>query len=193
MKPIEVICYKCPVCGVTYLSKGTAEKCCETRKCESCGKVLPDGKKYAYTKCVECREKDEIEKEKQRFSKAIKYTIETAPAQKSECYFSSVFGENEGYFFELEELHDYCDSENIPVPKYCYGTDKYQIDIDVDSVVENACEELYDDAMSSISDEDLNELRTMTAKWCEKQSGTITYEVDYNCAILLNEKEDNQI
>ena len=45
--------------------------------------------------------------------------------------------------------------------------------MDADSIIENACEELYEDARDNISDE--KELQEFLDKWCEKQTGTTTY------------------
>ena len=44
---------------------------------------------------------------------------------------------------------------------------------DEDIIIENACDELHEDARDNISDE--KELQEFLDKWCEKQTGTTTY------------------
>ena len=47
--------------------------------------------------------------------------------------------------------------------------------IDADWIIENACEELHEDARDSIGSKDEKELQKFLDKWCDKQTGTTTY------------------
>ena len=86
---------------------------------------------------------------------------------------------------DIEELEDYCKENDIAMPKYVWGTTVSKISMDADSIIESACEELYEEAGEQIDDRDSKELQDMLDKWCEKQRGTDTYYVDYNVAILI--------
>lgn len=45
--------------------------------------------------------------------------------------------------------------------------------MDADSIIDNACDKLHEDARDNISDE--KELQEFLDKWCAKQGGTTTY------------------
>ena len=47
-----------------------------------------------------------------------------------------------------------------------------EISIDADSVIENACDGLHEDALENC---DSAALQNVIDKWCENQSGTTTY------------------
>ena len=53
--------------------------------------------------------------------------------------------------------------------------------ISADSIIEQACEELHEDARQNVIGED--ELQDFLDEWCAKQSGTDTFLVDYKYAI----------
>ena len=64
------------------------------------------------------------------------------------------------------------------VPKVLWNCEVVKISMDSDSIIENACDELHEDARDYISDE--KELQDFLDKWCEKQTGTTTYYPCYN-------------
>jgi len=138
----EVICYKCGKCGLVYHVKEWAERCCKPKKCERCGAELPY--KSYWLLCDKCRVEKEKEEELKRFSKAQKYSIKNVPPERCEMMYSDYYGYNEGYFSEIEELEEYCADNDIEMPDYVYCTSCHQLNIDVDSLVENECEDLHE-------------------------------------------------
>lgn len=186
MNVIEIVAYKCSKCGAAYQSRKHAEKCCMPKICEDCGCEIPHNSYYVV--CDSCRSKREAVKEKERFNKAKHYTFEDAPESSYQCMYSEVYGTNEGYFFDLDELEEYCQENDIEIPEYVWGTKLTKISMDADSIIESACEELHEDAEDQIDDRE--ELQEILDKWCEKQSGTDTYYVDYSVAILINKSSD---
>lgn len=186
MNAIEIVAYKCSKCGTAYQSREYAKKCCMPKICEDCGCEIPHNSYYIV--CDSCRSKREAAKEKERFNKAKQYTFKDAPESSYQCMYSEVYGENEGYFFDLDELEEYCQENDIAMPEYVWGTKLTRISMDADSIIESACEKLHEDAEDQIDDRE--ELQEMLNKWCEKQSGTDTYYVDYNVAILINKSPD---
>jgi hypothetical protein len=182
----EIKAYKCTVCGCAYKDKQFAEKCCEPKHCLECGKEL--SKNYMYTLCEKCREKKDKERETARFENAKHVTLDDADKSKTQMLFNELYKCNNGYFDEIEELIDYCEYYNLEIPKYCYGTKSYMISINAEDIVESACEELHEDAIDDICREDMNELQEFLDKWCEKQTGTTTYMVDYDYAILIEQE-----
>ena len=59
------------------------------------------------------------------------------------------------------------------IPKVLWNCEEVKISMDADSIIENACEELHEDARDNISNE--KELQDFLNKWCAKQAGTATY------------------
>jgi len=182
MNAIEVTSWKCSNCGLVFKDRYYAERCCEPKKCQDCGCEIPHDSYYVV--CDDCRAKREATKEKERFKKAAHYTLENVPQSSCQCMYSESYGANNGYFFDIEELEEYCNENNIPMPEYVWGTTVTRISMDADSIIESACEELHEDAEDQIDNR--VELQEMLDKWCEKQSGTDTYYIDYHVAIVLN-------
>ena len=182
----EVTCYKCGKCGLVYHVREWAERCCKPKKCERCGVEIPHN--AFYTLCNKCRAEKEREEELHRFEKARKYTLKSAPPERCEMMYSDSYGYNEGYFSEIEELEEYCEDNDIIMPDYVWCTSSHQLNIDIDSVVESECEDLHEDAYEWIAQKDIDELRTFVNRWCEKQTTTRTFYVDYSAVIVLNKK-----
>lgn len=190
----------CEVCGGTGWTQDDEEtmiiKCsCNDGLidvCQYCGRPF----KYSYSKRCECKEyklNEQIERDKKNkeyemnlFKKAkVKTTILEADKSKIEMMYSEVYPYNEGYFTEIEELEEYCEDNDIEMPKYVYGTYKSSLSINAYDMVESECEnnELHEDAFNNITN--LEELQTFLDDWCSKQTGTDTYSMDTNYIILL--------
>lgn len=129
------------------------------------------------------------------FKRAKKYTLETVPKDSIEMIFfeNSNDVEYHQYFYNISELYKYCSDNNIATPKYVWGTYKEKIRIDAYNIAEDACEELHEDAYDSIDTESLEELQSFLDQWCEKQTGTTTYFPDYDCCIILNNTNGDDI
>ncbi len=190
----------CALCGGTGWLQDDNETHIEKCKCNNgvidvcryCGKPF----KYSYSTRCDCeeyklneeleRDKKHREYEKNLFKKAkVKTTISEADKTKIEMMYSDVYPYNEGYFTEIEELEEWCEDNDIEMPKYVYGTYKSRLSINAYDMVESECEnnELHEDAFSNITN--LEELQTFLDDWCSKQTGTDTYIMDTNYIILL--------
>ena len=160
--------------------------------CKYCRKPL----KYSYSTRCDCEEyksneqieinKKHEESEANLFKKAkVKITMSEADKSKIEMMYSDIYPYNEGYFVDIEQLEEYCEDNDIEMPKYVYGTYKTSLSIDAYDMVSSQCEnnDLHEDAFSKVTN--LNELQTFLDKWCNKQTGTDTYYIDTNYIILL--------
>lgn len=152
------------------------------RLCEYCGKPLPRG--ILKCTCEQQRAKDEEEKR-------IKYQETIKKAKEIELKDTSYYMYDEQsnqYFSDKDEFvehywQEYLDGSGgclnfdeffeYEVPKVLWNCEEVKISIDADELIESACEELHEDARDCISDE--KELQDFLDKWCEKQSGTISY------------------
>lgn len=184
----EELCQHCEGIGWT-LGDGFLERCTH---CYGSGviKLCPECHKPMRGICMEfeCSRKRERIAEEKRFNKATKYTLDTIPKENSEMFFSETYGYDEGYFSDIDDLLDYCYSENINPPDYVWGTDKTMLSLNACDILSNACEELHEDAYDSIGDKDIKEMQDFFDEWCKGQTGTTTYSVNYNYCILINNK-----
>ena len=146
------------------------------RLCEYCGKQLPRG-------ILKCTCEQQIEKEKEEKKIEYQETIEKAKEIDIESVSTYLYDEQtDHYFAEIEdfidEYKDNTDYENDKemlenLPEVLWVCSKAEISMDADSIIENACDELHEDARDYISDE--RELQEFLNRWCEKQTGTTTY------------------
>ncbi len=132
----------------------------------------------------ECRKRRDAEKEKKHLEKAIRVKYEDIPDESKQMLYSDVYPYNEGYFTNIKDFIEYCIDNDIPVPSYVWSTQKIELSMDAGSIIENACEELHEDAMDNIVGE--KELQEFLDAWCAKQTGTDTYMVDYEYAIEIS-------
>lgn len=155
--------------------------------CEHCHSELP-----RFTTRCECekaasiRHSDSLAKEKVLWDKAIKLVSEDEIAKGMGMYYSEHYPSNEGYFTEWEDFIDRWNDEHEPDevrPVYVWGTTYTKLALDADSILENACDDLHDEALSNIEDKD--ELQTFLDNWCAEQKGTETYNADNKYAIKI--------
>jgi len=154
------------------------------RKCEYCGKILSKGG----LKC-DCEKQREIDEEEKRIkyqemiSKAKEVDLEDVSSdtwfydEQTDDYFSGVDGFVDAYKDNDEFSDDKEMLENLP--EVLWLCDGVNISIDADSIIENACEELHEDAEDNISGQDREELQELLNNWCKKQTGTTTLYPNY--------------
>lgn len=92
---------------------------------------------------------------------------------------------NNGFFYDFNDLYEYCEDAGEELPDYVWGTQTDMIHIDADYIVEAACEDLHEDAYESIDYTDMKKLQKMLDDWCKEQTCTITYYPDYTYAIKV--------
>lgn len=186
----------CPHCGGTGWmidkEKGLLESCSHcysgvVRLCEHCGNPL---NRYGQCKDKECRNKEKIlkeqEKELERYKKAKHYTLETVPKEFVGMLYSDSCGYNEGYFTEIEDLEDYCDSEYTCKPSYVWGTVAIPFELNAYDIVQGALEDSYEYAFYDVNDEALKDLQDAMDKFAKAHSDSLTtYYVDYDVCIDL--------
>ncbi len=163
------------------------------KKCKYCGKLL---NRHTYEcNCEESHkaraQADKLKRDKEeqeRFNKAQIIEPDSPIVQQFGMLYSECYGYNEGYFADWEEFFDYWDSnyvDNDKRPQYVWSTTSTQIGFDADSMIEEACQDLHEEAEDQINLSDRKELQNLLDKWASKQTGTTTYYVDYKYAIRI--------
>lgn len=155
--------------------------------CEYCGKQLPKGRLKC--DCEQQKEKDEEEKRikyQETIDKATEIELKDTSYyiydEQSDKYFTDE-DEFVEYYWDLylnkEKEHDYNFDDYFEkyIPKVLWNCEETKISMDADSIIDNACEELHEDARDNISDE--KEVQEFLDKWCAIQSGTTTYYPSY--------------
>lgn len=199
----ETKMYACGNCGLAYSIKAyacsdeaahrqalaAAEKCCEPSTCSVCGVEI---EKY-WTKCAKHREQAKLAR-----AKAVPASEWSGPV-----FSDDVPGDwGEGYsscWREMLRCHDdeqaWAEADHNAAPSewtfepalppaYCWPCEAEVLRLDPDSLLENAVENMHEDAGDQIVDAD--ELVAFIEAWNAKQTCT-SYYPDYKRVIVLDE------
>jgi hypothetical protein len=103
-----------------------------------------------------------------------------------------IAAEGDVFYFPANDwgaFFDHLTAEEYPRPIYVNGTYSEQIKIDAHVIIEQACEDLHEDAEETISKEDIGELQAFLDQWCARQIWTRTYYKDPNCLVRIPWKD----
>ena len=136
-KENEKLCDTCDGIGWLYdKEKGFIEKCRDCyvgviHLCHICHKPVRG-------MCMnkDCRAIRDAESEEKALSKAIKAEYKDVPLEHKEMLYSESYGYNEGYFSDIDELIEYCEGNDIEVPKHVWSTAKTELSIDAENIIE---------------------------------------------------------
>lgn len=154
------------------------------RLCKYCGKPIVKGY-IDKCDCEQYKAKEEEEKRikyQETIDKATEIELKDASYyiydEQSDKYFTDEDEFAEYYwdsYLDEEKEYDYNFDEYFEkyVPKVLWNCEETKISMDAGNIIDNACEELHEDARDNISDE--KELQAFLDLWCSKQSGTTTY------------------
>lgn len=146
-------------------------------RCNLCGKIIKRG----FTVC-DCDAQKEITRHK--IEKKLKEEFDNASiapkeiVDAMECFFSESFSQNEGYFFDwaefFEDWFENHDSDDVK-PIYVWITEPVEMSVDVQNIIENATNDLYEDASEDITSEARKELQDFVDGWCKRCGVRTTY------------------
>lgn len=155
-------------------------------RCNLCGGIIERG----YTK-HNCEQQRELDRKQfyQRRAKELN-DAELAPSEiikNMECFFSDEYGRNDGFFMDWDDFFEYWAEEHEPSdirPEFVWSTEPVKINIDAQGIVEDATEDLYEDAFYDIPSERIIELQDYLNKWCKECGvGTTYFEGKYKVRI----------
>lgn len=144
--------------------------------CEYCGKPIKKGY-ISKCDCEQYLQKErnlELKKKEEIISKAKVVDIANV---KTQLYCE----ENDKYYDPKEVECFFDDFYNEEVPKILWVTRSADISLDASNIIEDACQDLYEEASENC---DYEGLQKVLDDWCSKQSGTTTYYPDYEEYVL---------
>lgn len=91
--------------------------------------------------------------------------------------------EHEEYFSCIDTMEDWFSIRNLPIPKYAFGTKLEPVNLDLDCILENACE----DHAEGVEDmlEGVSELRAAIDKFNKDNLDVGSYYPDYKTVVKL--------
>jgi hypothetical protein len=91
------------------------------------------------------------------------------------------------YFKDYEDLLEFYESNNDnDIPKWVWGCSEYQFKLDIDSALEDAVEQMYEDFDDIV---EIEELYKFIKTWNDKQTAKAYYP-DYETVILLSGEQE---
>lgn len=181
-KPASVwFCGKCRhVAGSQHL----ADLCCDTYKCNKCGK---DTGSRSWLRCEACRDAEDVASEVKRFEAAKKVTAWDG------WVYSEGHGYKDGYFESLDDFKEWADderSDETPLPTYvwtCKSEAFAQADIDsiLCQITDNGYEDFDPETLDGIP-----ELKAALEAFNEANKDVLSYTPDYSTAVLFTQQND---
>lgn len=173
MELVEVKAYKCSKCGGAYLSKDVADKCCEAKYCEDCGKELPY--KWYRTICSSCSDKRE-------YDRATKISYNDYIVHHKDDYYTLCIGDK--FYTDIDDLFDSLDEDEFEEIEHCNGVCKERMELNYDDILTNF-EENVDIEDWQVDKEGYNELKVFLEQW-NKKYGTDRYSCDNKVIVLID-------
>lgn len=153
------------------------------RLCPYCGQPYKD-QAYLHCDCEGQKKADEEERIK-KWNEKVANAVAVDEKDVHTMLYCEEF--DEYYYTVYEFLDDYASyHEENERPERLWITSVEKINIDVYSILENACDDLHEDAMESIGEEDIAELEKFLDNWCSKQTRTTTYYPCYKQYVVID-------
>lgn len=157
------------------------------RRCEYCGKLIPKGRLVCDCETVrQMKKKEEDKAASEALNKAEELDSDALGTKFGMCY-SDHITHNEGYFNDWDDFFEAWDDkdEDLPRPQYVWGTREVEIHIDAYRVLENATEEMYEDAYDDIGKKAFDELQSFLNDWCTRCGVGKSYEESHKFKVRI--------
>lgn len=145
------------------------------RLCPYCGEPY---KNQAYLHC-DCEGQKKVDEE-EKIKKWNEKVVNAISVEEKDINTMLYCEEFDTYYETVDDFFDdyacnYDDMDVYDKPERLWVTSAQKIFVDASDIIENACEDLHEDARDNISDEDIKQLQSFLDNWCKKQIGTTTY------------------
>lgn len=166
------------------------------RYCPDCGKQLPRTTLQCDCSAAQQRKwAKEQKKLQEAFDRATKYEPNALGTKFTMCH-SDYFPYNDGYFTDWDEFFDSWNNDDwtdpTQRPQYVWGTSEIHMSLDARSIVDSACEDLYEDAFSDIGDAAIAEMQTFFDNWLIA-NGRTAYLEDHKHAVRIPWEEYDKV
>lgn len=139
--------------------------------CEYCGQPFKQ-KGYYHCNCIGFK-KSEENKHIAKWNKTISNAKEVKESDVKTMLYCEEF---DRYYDTIDDFFEYwasdCEDEEIIKPELLWVCSMQKISIDADYIIENACDDLHEDASENC---DYASLQKALDDWCREQTGTTTY------------------
>lgn len=149
--------------------------------CPYCGKPYKD---ISHLHC-DCEGQKKAD-EKARAEKWEKLLSKAKEVQENEIDTMLYCVEVAGYFDSISDFKDYWYDFISDIggrPQRLWVTKKEEISIDADSLIEDVCSELHEDAKDNC---DIDGLQKLLDSWCKEQTGATTYYPSYEKYVVID-------
>lgn len=125
--------------------------------------------------------------EEKRIAKWNETISKAKEVQESDVKTMLYCEEFDRYYDSTDDFFEYWASEeDVTKPELLWVCSMQEIFIDADSVIENACDDLHEDASENC---DYGSLQKALDEWCKKQTGTATYYPCYKEYVKIDWEE----
>ena len=129
-----------------------------------------------------------------QFEKAQRFTVEEALAAGIEfCYFP---GDDGDALFGVDRIDEEADERELSDrerPAWAWATTETPLSLSAESIIEQACEELHEEAYANISDGAIKELQDFLDGWVKRHGeGATTYFEDRTRAVIVPPKQSEE-
>jgi len=158
-------------------------------KCLHCGEILDRNKYQCGCDGVKNeRTQKQYEKDLETWNKAKKISY-----SQSLNEYIMLYIDNYDKYIMADELEEWIENEEFDREEdfnkenlRIYGTESMNIKINAYDIIEDACDDLHEDAMDNIGSNEEEKLQMLLDEWCEENSsGTTTYYADCKVGIVL--------
>lgn len=159
-----------------------AEGCCRPTLCNRCMK--PSGRQYVMI-CGGCAVIQEHEREVEKFTAAVKLTVEQwGASDAAEMLYDSLCDK---WFRDLDDAEEwYADDEERTRPAYLWCSKVISWKPDASGDIGDRMHDLFnEDACNDITQAEWDKLDAMVTKWWEEQ-GVVGYDPDFSRCVLLS-------
>lgn len=184
----DVLAVACGACGMVFalVNRDIAEACCV---CSYCNLPMTGGRVGSeHASCASERWAEQARERGDRHADValIHPEVTTLPdADYSGPVYWNDHGPGEGYFADTAALREWCAGSDTKVPAWVWACDIDSFGIDAQYVVELSLEECHEDARSSVTQSDIEELQTLIDGWIKGVSVPPTWNVDHTRAVVL--------
>lgn len=146
------------------------------RLCPYCGKPY----KYQGIMHCDCKTQKKLDEENisQYWQEKLDKAVEIEESEVKTMLYCREFDKYYSSVAEcMEEWEDYyCHQFSLKErPQKLWVTTAIDLHIDAETVIEEACEDMYEDAIECIDETEQDELQEMLNKWCDRQGMTTYY------------------